>query len=65
MQDYQERVVVEKTELDGKIEKLGAYLHKNINNPLIQQAEWGRLSTQHHLMVSYSAVLCARIAAFE
>lgn len=63
MQDFQQRVVDEKTELDAKREKLGAWKNTAAFAALPWQ-EQERLNTQAHLMTMYSAVLGARIAAF-
>lgn len=61
---HQQRVIDEKADLDGKL----AALHKFIaESPLWERldlAERWRLTTQSHLMVEYSAILGARIAAF-
>lgn len=64
MKPHQQRVVDEKSELDERLEKLRAFLRAPIFQTL-PIAEQGRLETQAHLMCSLSAVLCARIAAFE
>ncbi len=64
MQDFQQRVVDEKNELDAKREKLGAFKNTNFFARLPWQ-EQERLNTQGHVMTMYSAVLGARIAAFD
>lgn len=64
IQEYQQRVIDEKAALDEKLSKLGAYLNKPHFTSL-HYSEQQRMTTQMHLMVSYSAVLGARIAAFE
>ena len=63
MQDFQKRVVDEKTELDEKREKLGAFKNTDAFARLPWQ-EQERLNTQAHIMTMYSAVLGERIAAF-
>lgn len=63
MQDFQKRVVDEKTELDEKREKLGAFKNTAAFARLPWQ-EQERLNTQAHIMTMYSAVLGERIAAF-
>lgn len=63
MQDYQQRVVNEKSELDAKREKLGTFKNTDAFASLPWQ-EQERLNTQGHIMTMLSAVLGARIAAF-
>lgn len=64
MQDFQQRVVDEKAELDAKREKLGAFKNTDAFARLPWQ-EQERLNTQGHIMTMYSAVLGARIAEFR
>ena len=64
MQDFQKRVVDEKTELDAKRDKLGAGKNTDAFARLPWQ-EQERLNTQAHIMTMYSAVLGERIAAFH
>lgn len=64
MKEFQQRVVDEKAELDAKREKLGEFKNRTAFCSLPWQ-EQERLNTQAHLMTMYSAVLGARIAAFE
>ena len=62
---HQQRVVDEKSELDGKIEKLVAFTRPT--NAIFQSlpdAECGRLLHQRWIMQEYSRVLAERIAAF-
>lgn len=63
LQPHQQRVVIEKAELDEKIAKLKAFM----DTPqcfALPFAETTRLARQHALMVDYSRVLGERIAAF-
>lgn len=65
MQDFQKRVVDEKTELDEKIGKLNGFL---VTNPVYQalpNAEQARLLRQITAMREYSDILGERIAAFQ
>ncbi len=62
-QPHQQRVVDEKTELDAKREKLGAFKNGAMF-PTLPWQEQERLNTQAHIMTMYSAVLGERIAAF-
>lgn len=63
MQDYQQRVINEKKELDAKRESLGNF--KNTDDfARLPWQEQERLNTQAHLMTMYSAVLGERISAF-
>ncbi len=63
MQDFQQRVVDEKKELDEKTEKLAAFIKGDLFTTLGEH-EQGRLGKQYGLMVAYSAVLGERINAF-
>lgn len=61
VQPYQERVVIEKRELDEKIQKLKAFIaERSFCEPL----EFARLARQLTYMELYSAVLGDRVAAF-
>lgn len=63
MQDWQQRVIDEKTELDARREKLGEF--KNTKQfIMLPWQEQERMNTQAHLMTAYSAVLGERIANF-
>jgi hypothetical protein len=64
MQPHQERVVVEKKELDEKITKLDAFLHGSLYTRLAED-ERMRLGRQFCHMKDYSNVLGERIAAFS
>jgi hypothetical protein len=63
MQPHQERVVVEKKELDDKREKLGSFIGGNIFLTLPTE-ERDRLQQQAIVMTTYSDILGQRIAAF-
>ena len=60
---HQQRVVSEKSELDGKIEKLNAFGKGDLFLTL-PEAEQDRLRRQSTIMGMYSGVLGERIAAF-
>lgn len=63
MQDYQQRVINEKIELDTRREKLGEF--KNTNQfIMLPWQDQELMNTQAHLMTAYSAVLGERIASF-
>jgi hypothetical protein len=66
MQPHQERVVAEKSELDGKLEKLLAFIDcgKGAIYSTLVTEERERLTTQARIMKEYSDVLADRIAAF-
>lgn len=61
---HQRRVVDEKAELDERLDKLCLFSNSNTFASL-PIAEQERMNTQRHLMCSLSAVLGARIAAFN
>lgn len=63
---HQERVVVEKQELDEKLDKLKAFIdNPNFSSIVNDEDEAKRLIRQHCAMVLYSAILQERIAAFK
>ena len=67
MQPHQERVVVEKKELDEKLEKLLVFIDAGkgpVYAKLVTE-ERERLTTQARIMREYSDVLADRIAAFQ
>lgn len=64
MQPHQQRVVDEKAELDERLEKLCLFSNGN-TFPTLTIAEQERLNTQRHLMCALSAVIGARIQAFN
>ena len=64
MQEYQQRIVDEKAQLDGRLANLNQFMG-TIPFERLSRDEQCRMTTQMHLMCSYSAVLGARITAFE
>lgn len=60
---HQQRVVIEKAELDEKLAKLAAFMNTQRFTALPID-EFARLTRQFTCMVEYSAVLGERIAAF-
>jgi hypothetical protein len=63
MQPHEERVVVEKDELDAKIKKLEAFIGGDVFSSLAED-EQERLRAQVEAMDKYSSILGDRIAAF-
>jgi len=63
MAPHQQRVVEEKEQLDGLLERLGAFLLTELFASL-PEPEKGRLRNQHYHMREYSDILSQRIAAF-
>ena len=63
MQNYQQRVVDEKSALDEKIEKLKAFATTKVFADLLT-AEQVRMLRQRVAMQEYSDILSERIAAF-
>ena len=63
MESYQKRVVEEKVDLDGKIDRLTDFLDTDLFKSL-DPAEQDRMRRQLGHMSAYSAVLGERIAAF-
>lgn len=62
---HQERVVVEKQELDEKLDKLKAFINSpNFSNIVLDVHEAARLIRQRDAMMLYSAILQERIDAF-
>jgi len=60
LEEWQQRVVDEKKELDDKLEKLVQFKYNRMFSALpIHEQE--RLNTQGHIMCSYSAILGERI----
>ena len=64
MQDFQQRVVDEKAELDDKLAKLVKFIEGSDIFKTIPEAEQTRLVRQAGFMRQYSDVLKERIAAF-
>lgn len=63
MEDYQQRVVKEKEDLDGKIQRLIEFIGSDNFNNLIP-SECKRLRRQEMIMELYSEVLAERIGLF-
>jgi hypothetical protein len=63
MQAHQQRVVDEKSELSGKLDKLESFCDTSIFAGL-PPAEQSRLTRQLFIMKLYEQVLSERIAAF-
>lgn len=61
--DFKDRVRVEKSELDEKIEKLGAFVGTE-RFCALSSAEQDRMDSQLHVMRAYSDILAGRIAEF-
>jgi hypothetical protein len=64
MKDYQERVIVEKDELDEKVKKLDAFLTDH-GSSVVPVEERKLLVKQLAFMAAYSGVLADRIATFS
>jgi hypothetical protein len=64
MESFQQRVVDEKTELDGRLERLVVFLsgERFRGLPIVERK---RLRSQRKVMRRYSKILKERIAAFE
>lgn len=65
LQPHQQRVAVEKLELDDKLQKLSSFIQDSPVFKTLPLDERGRLSRQHNAMTVYSNVLAERIAAFS
>ena len=63
MEEYQQRVLDEKKELDSKIDKLGEFIGSDEFTP-VPTAEQVRMKQQRTIMKQYSDVLAARIQNF-
>ena len=64
MEDYQERVLTEKLELDQKIRKLSDFVCSD-KAEVVSNKEHGRMVTQLDAMFEYSRLLRLRISAFK
>ena len=64
LKPHQQRVVDEKAELDGRLERLSAFVHRRTFETL-HEAEQFRLKRQQAIMVDLSLVLGERIEAFQ
>jgi hypothetical protein len=58
-----DKISLEKSELDGKIEKLDSFLYKS--NTIIRTTQSNLLKCQLYIMKSYSEILQARIEDLE
>jgi hypothetical protein len=65
MEAYQERVRKEKLDLDGKIERLNAFINDLNRFNGLPEDERVRLTRQENAMREYSSILGERIAAFK
>lgn len=63
MEDFQQRVINEKKELDGRIEKLRSFIDGKVFNTLALN-ERRRMNLQCKVMQEYSTILNDRIANF-
>lgn len=63
MPDYQQRVLAEKNELDGKIERLNAFL-SGASFTGVSTEELNRMMRQLEIMRQYSNVLAERLGHF-
>ncbi len=64
MEDYQQRVVDEKTELDKKAKALSEFIWCSDTFKSLCPKEQERLKEQNDIMWQYSEILDARISAF-
>ena len=64
MQEYQERVVTEKIELEIKINSLKNFLQNNHNKNIVSPEELDRMTRQLEVMEIYANVLSERIDSF-
>jgi hypothetical protein len=68
MQEYQQRVVDEKADLDEKLSKLSVFIEGSFAGKMtfgeLPEDEQKRLVRQQELMKGYSEILGARIDAF-
>ena len=63
MLSYQERLAVEKDELNDRISKLKNFIANNETFRNLQEAERGRMTRQLEVMTEYSQILAERIKA--
>ena len=63
MEDFQQRVIDEKKELDGRIERLRSFIDGKVFNTLAPN-ERRRMNLQCKVMQEYSTILNDRIANF-
>jgi hypothetical protein len=60
LEEFQQRVLNEKQELDGRIERLGKFLSSS-KVDVVEDIERYDLQEQYYIMRDYSAVLARRI----
>ena len=66
MEQWQERVIQEKKELDEKIDKLKKFLDEKVEKGFnVEETEKLRLEVQLTIMESYSNILHARILSWS
>jgi hypothetical protein len=65
MQEWQERVVDEFTELNSKLKKLEEFITVNPSFKNANEFEKTRLRDQHMYMTKYSEILHSRIVHFK
>ncbi len=64
-EEFKERVIEEKRELDEKIERLKAFVHDRRKMAPVMMGEQMRLMSQLTIMRAYSSVLEDKIACFN
>jgi len=64
LEAHEERVVLEQSELNEKLQKLGVFIRGEIFKTLSEH-EQGRLNLQYHFMTGYNEVLIQRIRHFS
>lgn len=64
MQDYKNRVIEEKKELDERIKKLNVFMKSKDYEKIIGPHERIRLERQLYVMMEYSSILGSRIDNF-
>ena len=64
MEEYQERVIEERSVLGRKIDKLGEFLVVNAGNDAVSKFEKELMVLQRYVMMQYSALLEERIGCW-
>jgi len=64
MPDWQERVIIERHQLNEKVTKLGTFLDSAVVRGIVPH-DLALLRVQHNAMSTYLAVLDERIALFD
>jgi hypothetical protein len=64
MEAYQERVIEEKKELDGRLDRLREFIHSSAM-VVLEAEDQGLLNRQFNAMHSYSDILEQRISRFK